>query len=222
MLKAAVLKRQGPPRAKMAIRLTCLTELVESALSAGEVAEAILYLTSYAFLLRVPSEGLRLAAGDVGAERGESSGVMTAGDDATTLQLFKRKTKPHGSLLTRRCWCSSASAVCPVHVLGAWAQQLAAGSQPFAQWRPSRATEMLRRRLRDIGVESHESYTLHAFRRGHAQDLVASGSSAAEILRAGEWRSCAFLQYLDVDSLECQAVVEAHLAESSDSGDEPL
>ena len=36
-----------------------------------------------------------------------------------------------------------------------------------------------------------------------------------KILEAGEWRSPAFLDYLDTNELEADAVVEAHMDESS-------
>ena len=49
----------------------------------------------------------------------------------------------------------------------------------------------------------------------HARDLQANGAPLHTILAAGEWRSPAFLQYLDVNELEADAVVEAHMDESS-------
>ena len=48
--------------------------------------------------------------------------------------------------------------------------------------------------------------------------MQAAGKSLWEILQAGEWRSPAFLAYLDMMDLEAGVVVEAPLAESS--GDE--
>ena len=63
-------------------------------------------------------------------------------------------------------------------------------------------------------------YRTHDFRRGHARDLQASGASLVEILQAGQWKSPAFLNYLDVNSLESEAVLQAHLEESSDSDDD--
>jgi len=65
------------------------------------------------------------------------------------------------------------------------------------------------------------------------QDMVESGSTLAEILRACEWRcrravagaasetasclrSSAFTRYVDDDSLEAAAVVDAHMEESGD------
>ena len=80
------------------------------------------------------------------------------------------------------------------------------------------------------------SPTHGAGKRRAAQDMRASGCTLAEILRAGEWRrgagpspargicagarprSPAFLAYLDMHALERDAVIAAHVAESS--GDE--
>ena len=55
-------------------------------------------------------------------------------------------------------------------------------------------------------------------RRGHADDLRRAGKSLKEILQAGECKSPAFLAYLDMDTMEHDLVVDAHLDESS--GDE--
>lgn len=45
------------------------------------------------------------------------------------------------------------------------------------------------------------------------------GASLYEILKAGEWSSPAFLNYLDLHELEKEAVVEAHMDESDDETD---
>ena len=46
--------------------------------------------------------------------------------------------------------------------------------------------------------------------------LVLSGASLFEILEAGEWRSPAFMKYLDYHRLEADVVVQAHVDESDD------
>ena len=43
------------------------------------------------------------------------------------------------------------------------------------------------------------------------QDLLEGGATLAEILRAGQWKSAAFLKYLDLEALEKGAVVVAHM-----------
>ena len=45
-------------------------------------------------------------------------------------------------------------------------------------------------------------YGTHDLRRGHAEDMRESGCTLAEILAAGQWKSSAFLSYLDEADLE--------------------
>ena len=42
------------------------------------------------------------------------------------------------------------------------------------------------------------------------------GHTIGQILAAGQWKSAAFMTYLDEDELAAEAVLEAHLNESSD------
>ena len=45
------------------------------------------------------------------------------------------------------------------------------------------------------------------------------GAPLYEILQAGEWRSPAFLKYLDMETLERDLVIQAHLNEESEDED---
>ena len=76
--------------------------------------------------------------------------------------------------------------------------------------------QQIRRRLEALRIHAAHSYSTHAFRRGHARDLASSGARLCEILAAGQWKSPAFMQYLDMNELEAEAVLEAHLGESDD------
>ena len=78
------------------------------------------------------------------------------------------------------------------------------------------ALSTLRFILAQMGVEQASDYRTHDLRRGHAQDLVESGAPLATILAAGEWRSPAFLAYIDQNRLETDVVVAAHQDESDD------
>ena len=49
--------------------------------------------------------------------------------------------------------------------------------------------------------------------------MACIGAPLWEILEAGQWRSPAFLKYLDLHSLDKKMVIQAHVAESD--GDEP-
>ena len=67
-----------------------------------------------------------------------------------------------------------------------------------------------------LKVDDPNSYGSHDFRRGHAVDMQLGGRSLAEILRAGEWSSPAFMKYLNFMELEAGACLEAHLDESDE------
>ncbi len=69
--------------------------------------------------------------------------------------------------------------------------------------------------MQNLGIANPREYWLHDFRRGHTQDMVAGGARLNEILKAGQWKTPAFMTYIDLHKLETSAVVEAHADESS-------
>ena len=175
----------------------------------------MLFLVTYVFLLRLPSEALPIVRGGIGwADNGEQA-VVYLEDGELCLKLAKRKNKRNGSLLKRACWCSSCKLTCPVHNLWPFFEQYALGCSPFAGITAGKALCKLRTMLTAIGMEKAVSYRCHDLRRGHAKDLQMSGASLYEILAAGEWRSPAFMDYMDTMELEKSVVVEAHMDESS-------
>ena len=54
------------------------------------------------------------------------------------------------------------------------------------------------------------------FRRSHGK-FVFGGAQLWQILEAGEWRSPAFMKYLDVHRLETDLVMQAHIDDESES-----
>ena len=215
----AIMKRgQFWRRQPMFIKKTMLMQIMDLARSEGYQSEAMLYLATYTFLLRVPSEALPMVCGGRGVIHGQHS-VLFLGINCIYLKLATRKNRPAGSLLKRSCWCAKCAATCPVHVLGKYLDEFAIGNRLFAGFSPGLVLSRLRRRLGQLGVADASSYRAHDFRRGHAQDLRESGASLKEILTAGEWRSPAFLAYLDLESLEHDFVLQAHLDESDDEVD---
>ena len=214
--KSAISKRaQFAPRPAMFLRLSVVQKLMRLAIKHRDRDAAMLYLASYAFLLRVPSEAFSIAKYSSGVVRGENS-VMYVCDNQLHLKLLKRKNKQHGSLLKRACWCDSCKETCPVHVLGKFIEELPEGEQPFRKFSPGIVLEHLRARLKVLKIEDWWQYRSHDFRRGHARDLQARGAHLYEIFAAGEWRSPAFLKYMDLMELEKDIVVEAHIEESSE------
>ena len=77
-----------------------------------------------------------------------------------------------------------------------------------------------------VKVIQHAAYGTHSFRRGHAQvcsshgllcsqcaltllqDMLAHGAELSQILRAGQWRSAAFLRYINEAELERVVALE--------------
>ena len=176
-----------------------------------------LFVLAYAFLLRLPSEALPAVVGFDGFAC-SANAVLYLDGDCLVLQLRRRKNRNGGSKLTRKCWCSASMSTCPVCTFRPLVVGRAPGTPLFPDFTPSSALQVLRVVLGGLGVPDPELYRTHDLRRGHAQDLVASGAPLHEILRAGEWSSPAFLSYLNLHKLETDMVVQAHLDESD--GDE--
>ena len=207
-------------RERMWIRKDVIMKIVELAKSDRKIQRvAVLYTITYIFLLRLPSEALKLTAG-----QDSSPCHIFLDDDELVVVLARRKNRANGSRLTRRCWCQSAKSICPVHVVGPLINTVRHGTPLFPRLTLSKALLELRRLLGILGVNQADMYRCHDIRRGHALDLQLAGSPLHEILEAGEWRSPAFLQYMDRHALERDAVHEAHgLQDAMDSdGDEEV
>ena len=147
---------------------------------------------------------------------------MTVDDSEVRLWLPFRKNRLHGTALSRKCWCRCCQVTCPVHVLGRYLKSLCPGSRPFAGISAGQALGTLRSMLLQAGIPNHSSFATHSLRRGHARDIHRNAGKLKEILEAGDWRSAAFMHYLDIQQLESDSVQEARgllsdvLAESSD------
>ena len=85
------------------------------------------------------------------------------------------------------------------HRLRAWAleRRLAPGQRLFS-FSQSDATRKLRRGLKVIGVDGAELYTPKLLRAGKATEMAAQGFTLAQNLDAGEWKSRAVHNYIDV------------------------
>ena len=117
--------------------------------------------------------------------------------------------------------CETCRFTCPVHVLWPYFEKFPVGTKPFQDITLAKSLKTLRMLLGRLCVNDAFAYRCHDIRRGHANDMLQRGRSRYEMLMAGEWRSPAFLTYLDMIELEMGAVIEAHADESS-SGDEDL
>ena len=168
--KAAVAKRGlHMPCSPQFVRLPLLERLVAGA-GAGPDGRmwSLLWLLSYAFLLRVPSEALPARAGDSGLPPSWQAGVFLSGEELC-LRLRQRKNRRQGSLLTRKCWCARSPSTCPVHVVGRRLAGYRQGEHLFPGVTPARALGTLRSALHALGVSDADCFRTHDFRRGHAE-----------------------------------------------------
>ena len=214
------------------VRLGMLQAMVPLLLEQPEQREMImLFLAAYTFLLRLPSEALCMAVERADDKR---SSVFKMHSDKVELWLPRRKNKLQPSSQFRPCWCKRCPLTCPVHVLGAYMNRFGHGAQPFRSISPVKANSGLKRLLALVGVDDASEFRTHDLRRGHAEvrllchgmcaewlshiwkDLRLNGATLAEILRAGDWRSPAFLLYLNQSQLDLDRVAEAHDLMSSD------
>ena len=108
-----------------------------------DTAGAALWLTSYLFLLRVPSEALPACKGTPGnPDLAEKQTLIWREGDEVCLRLRRRKNRPQGSGVMRRgCTCNGGSThMCAIH--GLWDtffEDLPDGHQPWQRIGPSQA-----------------------------------------------------------------------------------
>ena len=205
-------------RVKMFIQCPLVLQLVDWCVTNTEFLQfGYLFALAYIFLLRLPSEALPIVAGRDRDISGAKAVLSTVGDELV-LTLRSRKNKLGGSRLVRGCWCKNHPSICPVHVFGKLVVETAEGQPLFPGITAARALAVLKCCLLALKIKDADRFRTQDLRRGHAKDLQVSGAPLWTILEAGEWRSPVFLSYLDLNQLDRDVVVQAHLDDSDDDG----
>ena len=119
-----------------------------------------LFLVTYAFFSRLPSEAVPITVG-----RGSGGNALYKEGNDLVLDLRCRKNKPAGSTLRRGCWCRESAVTCPLHVLGGLVDSLPFGSAPFSGISAASAVGVLRRMLRALEVEKALENRTHDLRK---------------------------------------------------------
>ena len=217
--KATVGSLEGPPKPKLGIRTQLLETLVSASALEGDLLPVLLYIVSYSFLLRVPSEALTMEVsgphklGSPMDDKSQSRLIWT--ENAVHLHLKRRKNRKQGSRIVRKCWCEQSPTTCPVHALKDIVGCMHDGHKPFEKVPSHKVLALLRHRMRKLGMPMSEAYETKDFRRGHARDLIEKpGGTLKEVMAMGQWKSSALIDYLDINEIEAGAVIEAHIAES--------
>ena len=212
-------------RAKMAIRKKLMFkkrpkmwirhDVVELLLDLGSTCPGLyreasmLFLFTYVFMLRLPSEALPTHVGGRVWKDGIQSAISLDGD-ALVLRLLTRKNRPEGAVLKRYCWCRRSPLTCPVHVLAKFLLRGGEGAAPFSAFTSKSSKDELREMLSHIGIEDAGMYRTHDLRRGHSRDIQSSGATLREFQAAGQWAP-AWSKYADMEVIEDEAVAEARL-----------
>jgi hypothetical protein len=139
-------------RERMFIHWNRVEEMLTLSESRPELrACALLCLFCYAFLLRMPSEALPAVSGGDGAAVAQSylasgsNSVVCINGESLVLYLQKRKNKPQGSKLARKCTCAKAPGSCVYHLIGQLVKDTPVGERLFgslkaggvhARWEP--------------------------------------------------------------------------------------
>ena len=208
----------GPSGAKRLMTRALLRKVIMAADEAGLDELPAQCLLSWHFLLRVQSECIPLEVGQpqdfacLAPHR--HSAVWVDGSSNACMRLRMRKNRPQGSFLKRPCTChTTGRQLCVAHRL----QDLLHGKPHGARlWASSSHLLLtaLRKILKAVNVVHPEEFTFKAFRAGHATALAEEGKSIGDILNAGEWRSAAFLSYIDEDIVDASQVLEQVLCDS--------
>ena len=189
------------PRPKISLLTKQVATIIKAAVLAGEEEVAVMIAVSRLFLLRVPSEAVRL-------EWDGSHSQVWVGTDEAIINLMRRKNSNIPVQLERHCCCkASGKSLCAVHWLQKWQSRRARGTRLFSL---SAATFLNRVRSFDSQSQIPDAQKVgtHAFRRGMAQDIVSSGGSLAVLLNAGGWNSKTVFTYLRQSQVEDSAVAQ--------------
>ena len=193
-----------------------LEKLVKLAIARRCFLDARAYVVLFDFMLRASDEFWPLQIDGSGSAEPHSRISFT--NDSATIWLEHRKNAPHGDSVTRKCVCS-VGRLCGVCSLRAIVDShVKARGSPRSALLGKQWSSGALRRLHDfcaaLGINK---LSWHSFRRGGASEMLRSGSTVAQILVAGGWRSAAFIRYLRTRDIDARAALEvAYAASDSD------
>ena len=194
----SVKKREVKELGTPAIHLEQLRDLVRLAEHEGDHYSGPLYLLSYWFLLRVPSEGLPLVLSVSHASPPPHSKLIIVSADTTCLVFGRRKNDDAPSTWTRSCKCNLSPELCPVHTLAKFTARLVPGNPLFPRLTKEAFNRTLKRRAHTIGLAGAEKASSKAFRRGHSRDLHDADCPSARLMKYAGWRSRAIFSYVPI------------------------
>jgi len=184
-----------------------------------EFDSALGYILATNFMLRCKDELIPLSWDKLDQHSRLAFYKREDGRWVAELQLKSRKNLPQGSVLRRACICKDSAngeaVLCPVHAL---INHRRKGNTTGRLFNFSYDTFLrkMRAHLVAIGLDGTK-YGSKAFRRGAAMSLMKDKHCRLrEVLEAGQWKSGAFLAYLERDEVDETALFEKLTADSDD------
>ena len=187
LLTGAFSRRE--PRFVRQHHLEAMVPQAKASKDATALITAMLFLTSYIFMLRLPSEAIPIAKNVTDEYHIGQKATLSKEDDELVLRLESRKNLQRGAVIRRCCWCHRHPKTCPIHVLWHFFESLPDGMQPFLVVTKEKALLRLRNYMSLHGEKDAYSFRTQDLRRGHAADLKKNGASMDTIRGMGQWRS---------------------------------
>lgn len=188
--------------------------LVHCAVGEGCPEEARIYVIAYDFLFRVANELLPIQLdGRYGVPDDclDWHSTVDINPGVASVKLRSRKNAPHGAVVRRHCVCTDrrrllcGTCALSAQVAASKASRRSPKERLFVT-SPASALSNLKRRCSALALPV---CGWHAFRRGGAEDRVASGEELGHVLHAGGWRSSSFLRYISKENLDTQLAFES-------------
>ena len=192
---------------------------------------SVLLLLGWAFLGRMQSEVFPLERGQANESivlpPGRHSALFVTKDNGIAIRWRRRKHRPNGSLLSRGCLCRALgcagnlpSQVCMSHRVQRHIQRhhIQVGEPLFPHFKPQATLAVVIKALVNMKVVGGSCMTWKALRAGHATAMAAPGCTLAAILEAGEWRSTAFLNYVDSNVADESEILRSAIQSELDEG----
>ena len=140
------------------------------------------------------------------------SGIWVDQENRATLRLLKRKHRPRGSYMQRchTCFGQVDKVFCCIPCRLKVATTKTRYGERLFDLRPAEIMKLITSESLKMAIQA-DNLTWKAFRAGHATHLARIGTQVRVIMKAGEWRSAAYANYVDEDTFDAEVFVNAIL-----------
>ena len=139
-------------------------------------------------------------------------------DGIMVIRLRRRKHRPEGATLQRKCTCGHTMQLnCVVCQFASWIRERSpVPGQLLFPGNAHRYLSELRRMLSLLYSTGAMTFTLKAYRAGKATQLTKDGATWQQLQEAGQWRGTSALAYVNRQAVDQYAAIQAAIEASSD------